>query len=70
VKDKPTDWDDDDTEPETGRGERIRDAVPIVYVKVFVSLTEEVEQRPRQNGGNPIDEEIDAGQSFLVHLGR
>ena len=67
MEDQPTDGDDDDANPKTGRNERMGDAVPIVDVKVFVRLAEEIEQRPRQNGSNPIDDEIKRCQSFLIH---
>jgi hypothetical protein len=59
MKDEPADGDDDHTQPKTRCIERIRDAIPIVDVKVFVRLTEEVKQGPRQNGSQPIDDEIE-----------
>ncbi len=70
MKDKPTNRDDCHTQPKTRRNKRIGDTIPIVDIEVFMSLAEEIKQGPRQNGGNPIDEEIQTGQSFLIHCGR
>ena len=67
MENQPTDGNDDYTNPKTRRHERMRDAVPIIDVKVFVRLAEEIKQSPRQNGRNPIDDEIQRCQPFLIH---
>jgi hypothetical protein len=55
MENQPTDGDDEDAQPKARGDEGMRDAVPIVDIKVFVGLAEKVKQRPCQNGSNSID---------------
>jgi hypothetical protein len=59
MKNKPGNRNDGYSQPKTRRIERIRDTVPIIDVEVFVRLAEEIKQSPRQNGSQPIDDEIE-----------
>jgi hypothetical protein len=67
MEDEPKNGNQNDTNPKAWGDERVCYAVPIVDIKVFVGLAEEIEQRPGKYGRDPINEEIDAGQFFLVH---
>jgi hypothetical protein len=59
MKDEPGNRNDSHPQPKTRGIERIRDAIPIIDIEIFVCLAEEIKQRPRQNGSQPIDDEVE-----------